>query len=54
MAASRTEKKLARKISANISMVAKFCNVIASVTEAGNFLKTSVFTSRDYKKLVIK
>lgn len=46
MAASRTEKKLARKISANISMVAKFCNVIASVTEAGDFLKTCFHKQR--------
>lgn len=47
MAANRTEKKMARKIFANISIVANFRNVIATVTEAGDFLKTLVFTSTD-------
>lgn len=47
MAASRTEKKLAGKIFADILIVANFCNVIASLTGAGDFLKAPAFTSND-------
>lgn len=48
MAASRTEeKKLARKIFANILIVANFPDVPESVAGAGDFLQASAFTSSD-------
>lgn len=47
MAASRTEEKLARKIFANILIVANFHNVTASLSEAGDCLKASACTSSD-------
>jgi len=46
-AAGRTVENLPRKILANILIVANFHNVIASLTEAGDFLKASAFTNRD-------
>lgn len=49
MAASRTEgeKILARKIFANILIVANFPDVTESVAGAGDFLQASAFTGRD-------